>query len=191
MEILTLTLQAGVTQQYRRGAVGLEILSSTGAVDINTYSQQGGQNASMTQCLGGQFIKLRFGGFDIKSATAQTVKLLLLDEGEDGGSRNVALNGSLNIGAVPAPQAAHVCSSKAVTTGSTQILAAKSTRQYLLIQNPSSTNSMAITTDGSAAVLGAGSIQIPPGGFYEPSVVPTGAIMVIGSAAFNCTAVEG
>lgn len=194
MEILTLNLTAGVTQQFRRGGVGLEILSSTAAIDLNTYSPQGGQSASMTACLGGQFINgVTFGGFDVKSTTTQTVRLLVLDAGEGGGSRNVALNGNLNLGTVPATQSnAFVNTNRTVTSTSTAVLGGNSARQYLLIQNKDSTGTIWVAF--GAAATQANGLRIPPGGYWEwDGTVPVSTVNVIGDLATqsNVITIEG
>lgn len=74
--------------------------------------------------------------------------------------------------------------SPAVTTASSTILAANAFRTYALIQNPHAAGNIWLNFSG-AAVVGTG-LKLPPGGFYETSlVVPLGAINAIGDIASN------
>lgn len=72
-----------------------------------------------------------------------------------------------------------------VTNASAQLVAASTTRRYLLIQNNDASGSITLRLDGGVAVSGQG-IVIPAGGSYEiQGYAPTGAITAIGSIASN------
>lgn len=76
-----------------------------------------------------------------------------------------------------------------VTTTSAQLLAAKASRRYLLIQNNDATGDIFVRLDGVAATLTNG-VKIAAGGSYElTNYVPTGAITAIGSIASNANIV--
>lgn len=88
MEVITVLLAANEFKQFRKAGAGIEITDSSFAVSINLYSDNGSQTNSLTGVLSGHYLKARFGAFDIKNGpVAQTVVLLAMDAGEDGGSR--------------------------------------------------------------------------------------------------------
>lgn len=99
MEKVTISLAGNEFKAFRRGGVGIEILSSSFPVTINTYTAQGGQINTMQAADSGLFMHGAFGAFDIvnTSASPQTVQLLLTDEGEDAGSRRMALSGAVTV----------------------------------------------------------------------------------------------
>lgn len=87
------------------------------------------------------------------------------------------------------PVAAPVHAAKTVTNASAQMLAAKTTRKYLLIQNNDAAGDIYVRVDGGVATIGTG-VKIPPGGSWElSSVLPTGAVTAIGSIASNANVV--
>lgn len=71
------------------------------------------------------------------------------------------------------------------------LLAADSSRQFLLVYNPSATQYIAVNpTGGTAALNTAGSITIPPLKAWSPDeFVPTNAMTVIGTAGQPVTCV--
>ena len=88
MEVITIALGANEFKQFRKGGSSIEITDSTYPVSINLYTDNGGQTNSLSGVLSGHYLKARFGGFDIRNgAIAQTITILALDPGEDGGSR--------------------------------------------------------------------------------------------------------
>src|SRR5215813_5213973 len=75
--------------------------------------------------------------------------------------------------------------SVASLAGSSQVLLiANPDRRYLLIQNTGSSNVGVNLAGGPAAIGGAGTITLLPGGSYEPDAgfIPTNPINVIGTA---------
>jgi hypothetical protein len=72
--------------------------------------------------------------------------------------------------------------STSVTTSSTQILAANSSRTFLFIQNHDASNTVYIATDGNAAVADGTCTKIGPGGSrtWEGTFVPSAAVFGIG-----------
>lgn len=80
-------------------------------------------------------------------------------------------------------------SQKTITNASAQVLAAKATRRYLLIQNNAPSGDVFVTLDGSAATVAHG-IKIGAGGALElANFCPTGAIFAIGSIPSNAAVV--
>lgn len=93
-----------------------------------------------------------------------------------------------NIGATVAARSAFTNSNPTVTNGNGQLLAAKPTRNYLLIQNNDATGYIAVTF-AVAATLTLG-VRIAAGGYWEwASSVPTDAVNAIGSIASNANIV--
>lgn len=74
-----------------------------------------------------------------------------------------------------------------VTNASQSFSAANADRRYLLIQNNSPTGVIYVTFGATSTVaLG---VKIPPGGFYEPNVVPSNSVNIIGDIASNANVV--
>jgi hypothetical protein len=89
MEILTFNLAANEIKQIRRGGVGIEVVSSAYALNVNTYTSNSGQSNTLNGILAGMFGYFRFAGFDIdnRGNPAQQVQIIVFDEGESGGCR--------------------------------------------------------------------------------------------------------
>lgn len=76
-----------------------------------------------------------------------------------------------------------------VTNASAQLLAARSNRRYLLIQNNDATGDIFVRLDGAVATVGNG-VRIAAGGSYEISgFAPTGAVVAIGNIASNANVI--
>lgn len=76
-----------------------------------------------------------------------------------------------------------------LTGASQSLLAQDMVRTFVLIENPSASNSIAVNlTGGTAALNTAGSVMIAPGGsLWCDEFVVTNAITVIGTAGQGCT----
>ena len=78
--------------------------------------------------------------------------------------------------------------SRSVTTSSSVIIPTNPLREAYVVQNPSGSGQTAYINEDGAAVVGAGSIEIPPGQSY------TGAggspVAAIGTGSLNVTVVE-
>ncbi|MDN3923315.1 hypothetical protein [Roseateles violae] len=97
-----------------------------------------------------------------------------------------------NIAATVAARSDFTSTAKAATVGSTQLVAANPTRNYLLIQNNDTTGAYISVAFGVAATLANG-VRIAAGGFWEwTDSVPKNAANVIGNVAnANLVVVEG
>lgn len=84
-------------------------------------------------------------------------------------------------------------SAKSATTGSTQLVAANPTRNYLLVQNNDPTGYVVVSFGAAAVLAPANGVRIAAGGYWEwTGSVPKNAANVIGSAAnANLVVVEG
>lgn len=174
--IYTDTLTAGNTLRKLVSGAFFKIISSTGQLNVRTdvvmlnglVSGQGFEKAAYT------FLELTDA-----SGAVNTIRYIVATEGFLDG-----ITGSMQITSqVPIVSASFAVTAPALTTASTQMVAANSARKYLLVQNNDSTAS-AYLNFGAAAVVGPASIKIGPGGVYEMSdVQTTQAINFIGSSA--------
>jgi len=100
-----------------------------------------------------------------------------------------AFTGNMNIIANIAPQSGSFSNlQKTVTSASTQILAANSAREYLLIQNNDAAGIIYVSFGVAATALNG--VKVSPGGSYElPGTISTQAIFAIGSIASNANIV--
>ena len=107
------------------------------------------------------------------------------------GSVNV-LGGSMTVVSTVPPVSALDNQAKTVTNASAQLLAAKTGRKYLLVQNKDDTGTIYLSFGKAATV--ANGVKVGPGGFFEMDASLTDqAIFAIGSIAnnTNITTVEG
>ena len=98
------------------------------------------------------------------------------------GTPAVTISGTASVGIAGA---AFTPAAKTVTTASAQLLAANAARRYLFIQNQDPAGNIWIRTTAAAAVADATCVKIPPGGYWEPLVPPTGELRAIGDIASN------
>lgn len=182
MSKIDVTLTAGQTVEFYEPGDFLRLLKADSPVKIEFY-RNGAEISEADGVTTGYAEKLRTGDFDrirITSATAQTISFVtrmgtdvFFDAPPTGSVTVQNVNGAFT----QAPAT--------VTSASAQLLAAKATRRYLLIQNNDSSGDVFVRLDGAAATLTNG-IKIPAGASYEISnFVPTGAIMAIGNIASN------
>lgn len=161
------------------------ILSATGPIDVKTDS------VNMKGLTAGQgFEKQPFSRLEITDASgaSNTIKYVIADEGFLSG-----LTGAMTITSmVPVQSSSFTVTAPALTVASTQMVAANTARKYLMVVN----NDPAVTlylNFGAAAVVGAASIRVGPGGVFEmEGVQSTQAINWIGSGASSLmTVVQG
>lgn len=88
-EFLTVTLAAGETKQFQKAGRYLEIIADGGSsVNLTFYGDNGAVSANWNNCQSGLFLEDPWGSFSVtnNSASAQTITMLLMDNGR-GGSR--------------------------------------------------------------------------------------------------------
>jgi len=175
-----ITINAGQSLEFFELSDFFRLLEANNALNIKFY-MAGREIASVTAAEG---YSERFGeSFDkirIESQTTQAVEFVLR-MGNSVSYDKPAVGADL--------QGLFVQSQKTVTSASGQILAAKPTRRYLLIQNNDSSGDVFVTLDGSAATTTNG-LKIAPGGSYElQGFANTSAINAIGSIASNANIV--
>lgn len=177
-QIYTITLGSGVTQRLLYKGTMFKIISATGAVNVRTDS------ARLTGLVSGQGMEENpFNWLEVTDASAatNTIKLLISTDGFLDG-----LTGAMQITqTVPVRSASFANTAKTVTSTSAQLIAANSTRTYLLIQNKDTSGTIYLNWGASAATTANG-VKIGPGGAYELSdVQSTQAMQAIGDIASN------
>ncbi len=187
IEIVSVTFAAGESRLFHLSGSYFELIDSPNTVDVILTDVNGAQRGRMLAAEASFNLKnTDFDTIQLTSATAQTVRFAF-GSGE-AGTRRAA--GSVNISNTGG---AFIQAQATVTNASGQLLAAKSNRRYLLIQNNDTAGIVYVTLDGTSATAAKG-VQIAPGGSYEcQGYVPTGAVNAIGSIASNTNivAVEG
>lgn len=183
----SINLGAGVDIQVVDRGRFFRLKSTTAPVTVYFYrgqiefSRVEGVEAGYWEEFDQQFDQVR-----IYSATAQAVEFFTSAGGKVGYDRSIGSVVVLN-------QTTMVNAAKIVTNASGQLLAANAARKYLLIQNKDAAGIIYVTFDGTAATAANG-VEIGPKGYHLLDViVPTGAIMAIGSIASNANVlvVEG
>ncbi len=183
IEIVSVTFAAGESRLFHLSGSYFELIDAPSTVDVILTDVNGAQRGRMLAAEASFNLKnTDFDTIQLTSATAQTVRFAF-GSGE-AGTRRAA--GSVNIsntaGAFTQAQAT-------VTNASGQLLAAKSNRRYLLVQNKDASADLYINLSGVACTTANG-IKIAAGGSYEcQGFVPTGAVTAIGSVASNANVV--
>lgn len=181
MRVYTIKVLNGAV--YELSAVGDYVRVRSSPVDLIIENPDDGENIEVSQGDDFQFSPFQRLRISHAAGTEQTIKLVI-STGKKAGASQVS--GSLQI---VGQQGAFVHAQKTVTNASAQMLAAKTNRRYLLVQNNDAAGDIWIRLDGTAATAATG-IKIPAGGSYEcQGYAPTGAIMAIGSIASNANIV--
>lgn len=180
---------------YRLQVAGdyFKILSATGIVKVN--SPDWGELRALTVGQGLENAEFSDLFFTDESGATNTVTVYV-------GDRNFidGVTGDVRVTNVPAvtvtasvnPDVPFTQAQGNVTAASTQALAAKANRQFLMIQNNDSAAIVYVTLDGTAATTAKG-IKLGPGASLTlDSCCPTAAVNWIGSGATtNVVVVEG
>lgn len=187
------TKQFGVVGHY------FELLAVVNPVDVVLYAEGDRVIARDENVSTGYFHERRglepFVRVEITTDANEEVTFLHTD-GTSGsrGSTDVSDRAGRQLGIV-SQAGAHTHTAPNAGAAAANALAANTNRKYLLVQNPSTARtSIWVRCDGTAASAAAGSIELLPGGSYEPRVAPTGAVSIInGDAGANIavTVVEG
>lgn len=188
--LLTVSIQAGSTVEFVDLGDFFRVLAAQAPVDLRFF--RNGQVMEDALGVGAGYAE-RFAGktfdrFSIHSANAQDVQFVSRLGGDV--RFDAPPTGNVN---VTNTAGAFAQAQKTVTNASAQVLAAKPTRRYLLIQNNAMSGDVFVTLDGSAATAAHG-IKIAAGGALElANFCPTGAVFAIGSIPSNAAvvAVEG
>ena len=172
----TYTMAAGATVNLPVTGDYFKIMSCTGSISVQSDF---GNLDDLTAGQGLENTPFRLLTLNNKTASDNTVRIFVGDENFIDG-----MSGSVSVSAtVGATAGSHANTAATVTSTAALLDAANAARKYLLIQNNSATGHLFI---GFAAGVTTGNgLKIVPGGFWEPSVVPTGAIYAIGDIATN------
>lgn len=131
-----------------------------------------------------RFTESEFDRIAVTSATAQTIQIATRLGNEI--SYDTPPVGNVAITNV---SGAFTQATGTVTNASAQLVAARSTRRYLLIQNKDPSGEIYLNLTGAAATV-AGGVLIPAGGSYElQGFANTQAITAIGSIASNANVI--
>lgn len=84
-ELLTFAIAAGETKSFVKAGRYLEVIDAGAALSIGLYDANGSQTDDFNGALSGLYLESPFSQFEVTSATAQTITLLLMDS--RGGSR--------------------------------------------------------------------------------------------------------
>ena len=156
------------------------IQSATGAVDVTVEG-----TGTLPGLLTGQGLKdTPFKRLVIKdvSGSANTGSILVA-------SQEFIDNRTYGVTTISNTNGAYTQSTATVTTTSAQLLAANTSRRYLLIQNNDTSGDIYVALDGAASTTARG-VKVAAGGSYElASFCPTGAVFAIGSIASNANVV--
>lgn len=186
--LITATFAAGESKEYAEENDFLRVLEATGLLSLIFYfnGKEVSRAENIKEGYSEKFLTERFNKVLItnKEATAQDIQFVArLGHEVDYNKTPV---GDVNITNV---NGAFSQSQKTVTNASAQLLAAKPSRRYLLIQNNDPSGDVYVTLDGNAATY-MNAIKIGAGGSYEcTNFNPTGAIFAIGSIASNANVV--
>lgn len=180
------TLSAGVAVEFQEAADFFRLLAAP-TTDISVIFYAGGKEVARAENIGAGYAEKTGIAFDkirIQSTGGGAVAFVLR-YGSDV-RYDTPPNGNVT---VTNTAGAFTQANKTVTNADGQLLAAKSNRRYLLIQNNDSSGDIFVTLDGTAATTAKG-IKIPAGGSYEcQGFCPTGEIFAIGSIASNANIV--
>lgn len=188
--LITVSIAAGETKEFREECTYFRILSASGA-SVDVVFLDGGSVRGDAAAIAPGYSEKWTRPIDairITSATTQTIQFVMRIGSEV--SYDVPPGGTL---VFPATQGAYTQAAPAIAITSTQILAAKSNRKYVLIQNNDPAITIYLNFAGAAASAATG-VKIGPGGSYENAdFCPTAAINAIAITTANplITVVEG
>lgn len=192
MEIITVPINAGETKVLHVAGEYFEVIEAVDPLDVFLYHPSGGQSSAI-QAVAGVYLRIGYKEVQIKSQTAQTLRVMVAEK--EGGTRRQS--GSVVVTNVPhvvvdtlpavsisdAKNGAFTNAAATVGTSSGQLLAARASRRYLLVQNNSDTATIFVRLDGTAATNTTG-VKLAPGASLELAAwCPTGAITAISDTA--------
>lgn len=175
MKSYTIVVPAGVT--FELAARGNYVRVKSAPVDcvIVNPDAQGDERVEASQGDDFEFSTFERLSISHASGAAQTFKFLVA---KDKKSNSTPVSGATTITALPDTAMGASVTSHSVTTASSAVKIAKSTRRYLLIQNNDS--SAFIRVQFNAVATATVGIRIPPGGSLElSSYLPNGSVNAI------------
>lgn len=180
------TLSAGVGVDYTEESDFFRLLGAP-TDDVTVIFYKAGREEARAENIGAGYAETVPGGFDrvrITSTGGGVVKFVTRKGSEV--RYDTPPNGLVTVtntaGDFTQAQAT-------VTNASGQLLAAKTNRRYLMVQNNDASADVYVTLDGTAATTAKG-IKIAAGGSLElQGYLPTGQINAIGSVASNANVV--
>lgn len=169
---------------FEHGAF-FRLFSSTGAVNVKFF-RNNAEILHVDSVLGGFWRRGEFDKVEVTDISgANNTVAFVIDTGEIGYDQSA---GQVSVSSLP-PVANPVTQSNTVTGADAQILAANTSRKFLMLQN-TGTADVFVTFDGSAAT--ANGAKIAAGGAMLFDVfVPNGAIRAYSATASALVAVEG
>lgn len=179
MELLTITLAAGQTQQFAKAGRYVEIIDSTYPIRIDFVGDKGQQTDSMTSALSGLFMEVSFAAMAITNgASPQTVTLLVM-ESQRGGSRRqpgiVSVSNKIGAGVVTVGFVAAL----AVGFTAVQLVAPGANVRGVLVRRTS------VSVQASAGAAVDGRMVMAP--VLPASMVPSASLQM--AAAYSASAV--
>lgn len=186
---LTLNIKTGQKEELPIRGDGLRLVSAS--VPIFFKSIEGDMDFYLEQGEQAIFDDKSFKRMQVwhSSGSDQTIIITVSEGSKFNGAKisgAVTITGTANVAVtstIPA-QAAGSQTQNTVTSAAAQLVAALSTREYLLIQNKSATGDIYINIGGTATI--ANGLKIPAGGSYEMNCnMLTAAISAIGSISSN------
>lgn len=191
------TMAAGEVREMACGGNYFELRTAAGSVSlIELLDRSGGIVSLLTDAEQTDYVRTSRNFEQLRitnGATAQTIKFYY-GEGDSGSNRFTGnVTGTVTVSNQPATSGAITQAAFNVTNVSTNMLAARANRRYLLVQNNDTTGIVYINLAGGVAAEATG-IKIIAGASIEiQGYVTSSVIRAIGSIASNAnvTVVEG
>lgn len=182
--LLTVAMTAGVPVTFHEAGNFFRLLNAASAVNVDFY-KNGAEIADAYGITGGygESFAQQFDRITLTSPSTQTIQFVT--RLGNNVSYDAPPSGNVVVTSLAPSRAAATQAAGTVTTASAQLVAAKSNRTYLLIQNKDVSGKIWLNLAGAAATQANG-VLIPPGGSYELNCnILTGAVFAIGDIASN------
>ena len=182
--LLSLVMTANTPVTFNEAGNFFRLLNASAAVNVDFYKK--GREIADAYGITGGYAESFEGDFDsitLTSPTGQTIQFVTRLGNKV--SYDAPPVGNVVVTSLTPSRAAATQAAATVTNASAQLVAAKSNRNYLLIQNNHASGKIFLNLAGAAATVAAG-ICIAPGGSYELNCnILTGAVFAIGDIASN------
>lgn len=197
MEIITVPVAANDNKVIHTAGEYFEIIESVDPVDVVLYEPNSGAQSSALQAVSGIYMRVPFNTINIKSSTAQTLRILVAEK--EGGTRRQS--GSVVVTNVPhvvvdslpddkeipvkekVINSSYVQGRPLIQTTPSVILTNNPNRRYFLLQNKS-LETIYLSLDGvMSKATESNGIWVKPGETFETKGwVPNGPIAASASA---------